>query len=111
MTRNEFMKAIEAKRKALVVRKENLEQELIDALAQRIEHASIDQEENLVIKIKMAETPLRGLSALEIKQFMTTLPWVVSADWSRKDFLYMIVREIPSENYLSAIKPVIGFHE
>lgn len=110
MTKIDFMKAIEAKRKALVVRKENLEQELIDALAQRIEHASIDQEENLVIKIKMAETPLRGLSALEIKKLMSTLPWVVSADWSRKDFLYMIVREVPVDQYVSTIKPVIGFH-
>lgn len=109
MTKEDFMKAIEAKRKALVVRKENLEQELIDALAQRIDVASIDQEENLVIKIKMAETPLRGLSSEEIKQLMATLPWVVSADWSGK-FLYMIVREVPIEQYSSTIKPVIGFH-
>lgn len=111
MTKVDFMKAIEAKRKALIARKENLEQGLIDALAQRIEHASIDQEENLVIKIKINETPLRGLSPQEIRKLMSTLPWVVSADWSRRDFLYMVVREIPSETYITAIKPVIGFHE
>jgi hypothetical protein len=109
MTRDEFQNRISEKRKELIAKKVGFEQELIEAIVPWLDHAWLDQEENLVVKIKTASSPFKGLHGDEFRKTLSAIPWVVSAD-ANGVFSYVTIRDLP-ETYITAIKPVIGFHE
>lgn len=106
MTKIDFFQKVRERISDLEREKEMLEERLFEVLASKIESSSsIDDEGNLVIKIDLENDPIAGLNP---NLLLPSIPWVVGYRRGKK-FSYYTVRE-QQETYITAIKPVIGFH-